>query len=133
MKLASKQLKLLIAEYEDIKAKKSDLEKEEKKIKAQLMGHLEATQSNSVAVGNTTVKKKVSSYGFKVTSDGVKVTAATNDLIQKLYKDGKDNLLSLTCKTTLLYKLQEEKDQYTLDLLKGFGLEAEEKFTLEIK
>jgi hypothetical protein len=42
-------------------------------------------------------------------------------------------LLSINAKATLLHQLQEEKDEYTLALLKGLGLEVTENFTLEIK
>lgn len=133
MKLTSKELKHLIAEYEDITSQESELAAKKKALKARVMSHLEATNSESVAVGDITCRKKVSSHSFGVTLLGVKVAAATNDLIKKLLADNKTNLLSINAKATLLHQLQEEKDPYTLDVLKGLGLEVVENHTLEIK
>jgi hypothetical protein len=133
MKLASKELKRLVSEYNEIKEKKSELEKQEKAIKAQVLAHLQASNAESVAVGDVTCKKKVTSHSFKVALIGVKVTAAVNDLTKKLLEDGKNNLLSINPKATLLHQLQEENDQYTLDLLKGLGLEVEENIGIDIK
>jgi len=132
-KLQGKELKRLVAEYEAIKKQKSELAKQEKEIKEAFMSHLEATGAQSVAVGDVSVQKKVSSCSLGVTLKGLKVGEATYGLIRKLLEDDKTNLLSINPKTTLLFEMQEQKDEYICGVLEGLGLELTENFGVEIK
>lgn len=132
-KLGAKKLKELAGRWNDIKAKKSELAKEEAAIKEHLEAHLEAVGAESTAVGDYTVATKVSSCALKATKKGVKITEAKRDLANKLLEDGKSNLLSIGLKMPLLHELQTENDPETCKMLKGLGVEVVEKKTIELK
>ena len=132
-KLSQKQLEKTINRLAKLKEYKSDVAKEEKELKEQLMQQLELQATESISVGNVVIGKKVSSYGIHVSTIGVKVTEATSDLTKSLLDGGKTNLLSIKPKTALLYQLQEQGDEETKELLEGLGIEVIEKHTIEIK
>lgn len=132
-KLNQKALKKIIDRLAKLKEYKSEAAKEEKELKEKLQEQLELQETDSISVGDVVVRKKVSSYGINVSTLGVKVTEATNDLTKSLLDGGKTNLLSIKPKTALLYQLQEQGDDETKELLEGLGIEVVEKHTLEIK
>lgn len=132
-KLSQKEMKKDLERLEKLKDEKSKITSEEKEIKERLMEQLELSMVESIKVGDAVVRKKVSSYGINVSTLGVKVTEATNQLTKALLDGGKSNLLSIKPKTALLYQLQEQDDTETKELLGGLGIEVVEKHTLEIK
>lgn len=132
-KVSQKELKKHLTRISELKSQKSEIAKEEKAIKDLLLGQLDLSETESMKVGETTIRKKVSSYGINVSTLGVKVSEATNDLTKSLLDEGKTNLLSIKPKTALLYQLQEQGDSDTQAMLEGLGVEVIEKYTLEIK
>lgn len=132
-KLSQNDLKKFLNRLSQLKAEKSKLAKEEKELKEKLMDQLILSEAESMKVGNAVLQKKVSSYGINVSTLGVKVTEATNQLTKALLDGGKSNLLSIKPKTALLYQLQQQEDVETKALLGGLGIEVIEKHTLEIK
>lgn len=132
-KLSQKELKKRLERLKELKEEKSKLAKEEKVIKEELMEQLEVGEVDSIKVGDAAFGKKVSSYGINVSTLGVKVNEATNDLTKELLDRGKNNLLSIKPKTALLFQMQEQGDSEMNEILGSLGIEVIEKHTLEIK
>lgn len=128
-----KELTAKLKQLDKLKAEASKNKKDQDVIKVALMEYLKDSGSESVSVGKRTIGKKVSSHGIETTIIGVKVTAATNDLVKELLDLGKNNLLSINAKKALLFQLQEQSNNDIRPLLEKHGIKVVEKYTIDIK
>ena len=128
-----RQLKEALRKWDKLKAEESKIKKQLADIKGNLMNHLEQSGSESIAMGDRKIGKKVSSHGLEVTKIGVKKTEATNDLTKELLDSDFRNLLSIKPKVSLLHQLQESNDEKIMPILKKHAVEVVEKYTINIE